>query len=57
MRKWQVSGFERFLIFYLPRRDGGSIVRVLHAAGILIYCEQLRAMLDCMGGEAGAEEP
>lgn len=32
MRKWQVKGFERFLIFYLSRRDGISIVRVLHAA-------------------------
>ena len=32
MRKWRVDGFERFLIFYLPRPDGVSIVRVLHAA-------------------------
>jgi len=32
MRKWRVSGFERYLIFYLPRQDGVSIVRVLHAA-------------------------
>ncbi len=32
LRKWQVSGFEKFLIFYLPRSGGVSIVRVLHAA-------------------------
>jgi toxin ParE1/3/4 len=31
LRKWRVSGFEKFLIFYLPRPDGVSIVRVLHA--------------------------
>ena len=32
MRKWRVKEFEKFLIFYLPRRDSVSIVRVLHAA-------------------------
>jgi toxin ParE1/3/4 len=32
MRKWRVPDFENFLIFYLPRRDGISVVRVLHAA-------------------------
>jgi toxin ParE1/3/4 len=32
LRKWRVSGFEKFLIFYLPHPDGVSIVRVLHAA-------------------------
>ncbi len=32
MRKWHVKGFEKFLIFYRPRPDGVSIVRVLHAA-------------------------
>jgi toxin ParE1/3/4 len=32
LRKWQVSGFERILIFYLPGAGGLSIVRVLHAA-------------------------
>lgn len=32
MRKWRVQEFEKFLIFYLPRHDGVSIVRVLHAA-------------------------
>ncbi len=32
LRKWRVSDFDNFLIFYLPRPDGVSIVRVLHAA-------------------------
>jgi len=32
LRKWQVKDFEQFLIFYLPRSDGVSIVRVIHAA-------------------------
>lgn len=32
MRKWKVRGFENFLIFYLPRPDGISVVRVLHGA-------------------------
>ena len=32
LRKWQVKDFEKFLIFYLPRSDGVSIVRVLHSA-------------------------
>jgi len=32
LRKWRVAGFEKFLIFYLPRPYGVSIVRVLHAA-------------------------
>ncbi len=32
IRKWHVKGFDRFLIFYLPLKDGVSIVRVLHAA-------------------------
>jgi len=32
MRKWQGKGFEKFLIFYRARRDGVSIVRVLHAS-------------------------
>jgi toxin ParE1/3/4 len=31
LRKWQVTGFDKFLIFYLPRAKGVSIVRVLHA--------------------------
>jgi toxin ParE1/3/4 len=32
MRKWRVPDFENFLVFYLPRRDGISVVRVLYAA-------------------------
>ena len=32
LRKWRIREFEKFLIFYFPRRDGVSIVRVLHAA-------------------------
>lgn len=32
LRKWQVRGFDNVLIFYFPRDDGVSIVRVLHAA-------------------------
>jgi toxin ParE1/3/4 len=32
LRKWQVSGFENVLIFYMPRGAGVSIVRVLHAS-------------------------
>jgi toxin ParE1/3/4 len=32
LRKWRVNGFEKFLVFYLPRPGGVSIVRVLHTA-------------------------
>lgn len=32
MRKWRVMDFDNFLIFYVPRSDGVSIVRVLHSA-------------------------
>jgi toxin ParE1/3/4 len=32
MRAWRVKDFDNVLIFYLPRPDGVSIVRVLHAA-------------------------
>jgi toxin ParE1/3/4 len=32
LRKWRVRDFEDVLIFYRPRPDGVSIVRVLHAA-------------------------
>lgn len=32
MRKWRIKDFDNHLIFYLPRPDGVSIVRVLHAA-------------------------
>ena len=31
IRKWRIKGFENHLIFYLPRPDGVSIVRVLYA--------------------------
>ncbi len=32
LRMWRVKDFEHFLIFYLPRRDGATIVRILHAS-------------------------
>lgn len=32
LRRWHVKGFENHLIFYLPRSDGVSVIRVLHAA-------------------------
>ena len=32
IRKWRVKGFDNHLVFYEPRPDGESIVRVLHAA-------------------------
>lgn len=32
IRKWRVKGFDNHLVFYEPRSDGVSIVRVLHAA-------------------------
>lgn len=32
LRKWSVKDFDTFLIFYLPRPDGVSIVRVLYAS-------------------------
>ena len=32
LRKWRIKDFDNHLIFYLPRPDGVSIVRVLHAA-------------------------
>ena len=32
LRKWRIDGFDNPLIFYLPRPDGVSIVRVLHVA-------------------------
>lgn len=32
LRKWQVREFDNVLVFYFPRNDGVSIVRVLHAA-------------------------
>jgi len=32
IRKWTIKGFENFLIFYLPRPKGISVVRVLHGS-------------------------
>jgi toxin ParE1/3/4 len=32
VRKWRVRGFDTVLVFYLPRPDGVSVLRVLHAA-------------------------
>jgi toxin ParE1/3/4 len=32
LRKWCVSGFDNFLVFYLEQPDGVAVVRVLHAA-------------------------
>ena len=32
VRKWRIKGFDQHLVFYEPRPDGVSIVRVLHAA-------------------------
>jgi len=32
MRKWRVPDFDNFLVFYQPRSDGVSVIRVLHAA-------------------------
>ena len=31
LRKWRIREFENYLIFYLPRTNGVSIVRVLYA--------------------------
>lgn len=32
IRKWVVSDFDRFLIFYRPRQDDVLVVRVLHSS-------------------------
>ena len=32
IRKWRVKDFDNHRVFYEPRPDGVSIVRVLHAA-------------------------
>jgi toxin ParE1/3/4 len=32
LRKWRVKAFRHFLVFYVPRADGVSIIRVLHSA-------------------------
>ena len=31
LRKWRVKDFDNYLIFYMPRPNGVSIVRVLYA--------------------------
>jgi toxin ParE1/3/4 len=32
IRRWPVNGFENWLIFYLPRRNGVEIVHLIHGA-------------------------
>jgi len=32
IRRWPVKGFENWLVFYLPKRDGVEIVHVIHGA-------------------------
>jgi toxin ParE1/3/4 len=32
IRQWHVRGFENWLIFYLPKRNGVDIVRVIHGS-------------------------
>ncbi len=32
LRKWRVSGFAHYLIFYLPVDGGVDILRILHGA-------------------------
>jgi toxin ParE1/3/4 len=32
LRAWPISGFENFLIFYLPTPTGIDVVRVIHGA-------------------------
>jgi toxin ParE1/3/4 len=32
MRRFRVNGFDKYLIFYLPRRSGPTVIRVLHGA-------------------------
>jgi toxin ParE1/3/4 len=32
VRRWPVKGFENWLIFYLPKKDGVEIVHVIHGA-------------------------
>ena len=32
IRRWPVKGFENWLIFYQPRRNGVEIVHVIHGA-------------------------
>jgi len=32
VRMWRVRGFESYLIFYMPRKDGIDVERVVHAS-------------------------
>jgi toxin ParE1/3/4 len=32
VRRWPVKGFENWLIFYQPKRDGIEVVHVIHGA-------------------------
>lgn len=32
LRRWAVNGFERWLVFYLPKNTAIEIIRVLHGA-------------------------
>ena len=32
LRRFPVSGFDQYLIFYLPRENGIDVIRVLHGA-------------------------
>ncbi|MGD0294917.1 MAG: type II toxin-antitoxin system RelE/ParE family toxin [Terracidiphilus sp.] len=32
IRRWPVKGFENWLIFYQPRRDGVEIIHLIHGA-------------------------
>ena len=32
VRRWRVQGFDNWLIFYLPRRDGVEIIHIIHGA-------------------------
>lgn len=32
MRRWPVTGFENYLVYYRPLRDGIEIIRILHGA-------------------------
>lgn len=32
VRRWPVKGFDNWLIFYRPKRDGVEILRVIHGA-------------------------
>jgi toxin ParE1/3/4 len=32
VRRWPVKGFENWLVFYVPKRDGVEILHVIHGA-------------------------